>query len=123
RILNFVWCAKTPAMEQTDRQYKIEQLLYLNKDGVTKQQLLDAIRRSYPTLKRDLDDLKNRGAPIEYDRFSKKYRFKHNPDPFERNHELPGLWFNSSEIHALLSMQQLLANIQPGILTPHIEPL
>lgn len=38
-------------------------------------------------------------------------------------YELPGLWFNASEIHALLTMQQLLSSLGPGLLTPHVEPL
>jgi predicted DNA-binding transcriptional regulator YafY len=38
--------------------------------------------------------------------------------------ELPGLWFSAAEIHALLTMQQLLANLDGGgLLGPHIEPL
>jgi len=36
---------------------------------------------------------------------------------------LPGLWFNASEIHALLMMQNLLEEVQPGLLGPHIAPL
>ncbi len=31
-------------------------------------------------------------------------------------YELPGLWFNASELYALLSMQQLLEQVQPGLL-------
>ena len=38
-------------------------------------------------------------------------------------YELPGLWFNASELHALLSVQQLLANLQPGLLDGHLGPL
>jgi predicted DNA-binding transcriptional regulator YafY len=39
-------------------------------------------------------------------------------------YELPGLWFNSGEVHALLTMQHLLTDLDPGgILTPHIQPL
>jgi predicted DNA-binding transcriptional regulator YafY len=33
------------------------------------------------------------------------------------------LWFNTSEIQALLSMDALLENLQPGVLSSHIEPL
>jgi predicted DNA-binding transcriptional regulator YafY len=38
-------------------------------------------------------------------------------------YELPGLWFNASEIHALLTMQHLLQNLGPGLLSPHVDPL
>ena len=37
--------------------------------------------------------------------------------------DLPGLWFNASELHALLTVQHLLAEIQPGLLESHIAPL
>jgi len=37
--------------------------------------------------------------------------------------QLPGLWMNEGEIHALLTMQHLLANLQPGMLDDHILPL
>ena len=37
---------------------------------------------------------------------------------------MPGLWFSAEEIHALLTMQQLLANLDGGgLLGPHIAPL
>ncbi|OSM08739.1 putative Helix-turn-helix type 11 domain-containing protein [Magnetofaba australis IT-1] len=36
---------------------------------------------------------------------------------------LPGVWFNSSEIYALLTMEHLLSNLQPGLLNNQIEPL
>ena len=32
-----------------------------------------------------------------------------------RQYELPGLWFNATEIHALLTTRQLLENLQPGV--------
>jgi len=34
-----------------------------------------------------------------------------------------GLWFNASEARALLLTQQLLADLQPGLLEPRIRPL
>ena len=39
-------------------------------------------------------------------------------------YELPGLWFSAEEIHALLTMQHLLSNLDTGgLLGPHIQPL
>ena len=37
--------------------------------------------------------------------------------------ELPGLWFSPAEAYALLTMQHLLENLQPGLLAPHVKPL
>src|SRR6185295_6767730 len=60
-------------------------------------------------------------APIEYDRAVNGYRFgKPRSGP---RYELPGLWFNAAEIHALLSTLQLLGNLQPGLLDGQVEPL
>src|SRR5207237_8666103 len=60
-------------------------------------------------------------GPVEYDREPNGYFFgKPRTGP---RYELPGLWFNAGEAYALLSMQSLLAELQPGLLEPHIAPL
>jgi len=61
-------------------------------------------------------------APIVWDREVKGYRFGKEPAAGP-SYELPGLWFNDSELHALLAMQQLLEDVQPGLLGPHLKPL
>jgi predicted DNA-binding transcriptional regulator YafY len=38
-------------------------------------------------------------------------------------YELPGLWFNASEIHALLVLSELLGRVQPGFLQAELAPL
>jgi predicted DNA-binding transcriptional regulator YafY len=37
--------------------------------------------------------------------------------------QLPGVWFNDPEAHALLTMQHLIENIEPGVLAPFIKAL
>ncbi|MCX7178125.1 MAG: WYL domain-containing protein [Proteobacteria bacterium] len=109
-------------MNQTERFYKIEQILHERK-LVTFQQLLDTLEVSRATLKRDLQYLRDRlNVPIVYDRDTAGYRFE-TPSRHAPKHEWPGLWFNASEIHALLMMQNLLEEVQPGLLGPHIAPL
>jgi predicted DNA-binding transcriptional regulator YafY len=61
-------------------------------------------------------------APIEWDRERRGYRLARDAAESGR-YELPGLWFNPSEIRALLTMQHLLADLQPGLLGPHVKPL
>ena len=61
-------------------------------------------------------------APIEWDRERRGYRFAGDAADVGR-YQLPGLWFNPSEIRALLTMQHLLADLQPGLLEPHVKPL
>jgi predicted DNA-binding transcriptional regulator YafY len=111
-------------MNQTERFYKIDQMI---SDGklVTFRQLQDALEVSRATLRRDLEYMRNRlNAPIVFDRFAGGYRFDCEQPQLGGQYELPGLWFSSAEIHALLTMQHLLANLDPGgILTPHVLPL
>lgn len=80
--------------------------------------------RSFPatTFKRDLEYLRDRfNAPVVWDRDAGGYRF--DKQGVGDAYGLPGLWFNASEIHALLTMRELLGSLSPGLLTPHIEPL
>jgi len=50
------------------------------------------------------------------------YRYG-QPDALAPSFALPGLWFNPGEVHALLTMQHLLSNLEPGLLAGHIKPL
>lgn len=111
-------------MNQTERFYKIDQMISDSR-LVTFPQLLEALEVSRATLRRDLDYMRTRlNAPIVYDRLAGGYRFEKAQPQVGGQYELPGLWFSSNEIHALLTMQHLLANLDPGgILTPHIQPL
>jgi predicted DNA-binding transcriptional regulator YafY len=77
---------------------------------------------SRASVKRDIEYMRSRfNAPIEYDRDANGYRFG-EPRPGPR-YELPGLWFSADEAYALLTMHTLLAELQPGLLEPHIKPL
>jgi predicted DNA-binding transcriptional regulator YafY len=108
-------------MDRTERFYKIESLLNQRK-VVTIPEFLDELGVSLATFKRDLEYLRDRiQAPIVFDREAGGYRF--DDSGTTHLHELPGLWFNASEVHALLSMQQLLDDIEPGLLTPQVQPL
>lgn len=111
-------------MDRTERFYKIDQIIN-EKTLVTFKDLQDELEVSRATLKRDLEYMRNRlNAPIIWDRDAGGYRFDRVSPQVGGQYELPGLWFNSSEVHALLTMQHLLANVDPGgILTPHIQPL
>jgi predicted DNA-binding transcriptional regulator YafY len=109
-------------MDRTERFYRIDQLLNEHR-VVPIEAFLAELGISRATFKRDLEYLRDRlNAPIEWDRDIGGYRFG-KADALAPKYELPGLWFNASEIHALLTMQQLLANLQPGLLGPHIQPL
>jgi predicted DNA-binding transcriptional regulator YafY len=122
-------------MDRTERFYRIE-LLIKRQAGVTFDQLLDELEVSPATLKRDLQYLRDRmDAPIVYDRADNVYRFEAgaaeaaNGGPLARErggktHELPGVWFSEKELHALLTMHQLIAGLDDGgVLGRHLQPL
>lgn len=111
-------------MNQTERFYKIDQLLNERK-AVPFKDLQDSLEVSRATLKRDLAYLRDRlNAPIIFDRDVGGYRFDRQSRQVGGQYELPGLWFSAEEIHALLTMQHLLANLDTGgLLGPHIQPL
>ena len=111
-------------MDRTERLYKID-LLLNEQPGISFATLQDRLEVSRATLKRDLAYMKERlNAPIVFDRFVGGYRFDKSSTPVGDQYELPGLWFSAEEIHALLTMQHLLANLDTGgLLGPHIQPL
>jgi predicted DNA-binding transcriptional regulator YafY len=111
-------------MDRTERFYKISELLRTHK-FVSFATLLAKVETSRSTLKRDLKYLCERlHNPIVHSRERGGYQLV-APDPADQHpHELPGLWFSPTEIHALLTMQQLLVGLDAGgVLTTHIAPL
>jgi predicted DNA-binding transcriptional regulator YafY len=110
-------------VNQTERLYKIEQML-AESAVVPIATFLDRLEVSRATFKRDLDYLRDRlHAPIVFDRFAGGYRFESSAPRQGPRHALPGLWFNASEAYALLAMQQLVKEIEPGLLAAQVEPL
>jgi predicted DNA-binding transcriptional regulator YafY len=110
-------------LDRTERFHLIDMMLG-NHAVVSFRQLLDRLEVSRATLKRDLEYLRNRlNAPIVWDPKAGGYRFE-RARGLGGQYGLPGLWFNAEEIHALLTMQHLLANLDAGgLLGPHIQPL
>ena len=109
-------------MNKPERIFKIEQMIAARK-VVSFREMLDELEVSPATLKRDLEYLRSRmKTPIDYDRDANGYRFAGKGGEAARV-EFPGLWFNASEAAALLTMQHLLSELQPGLLRRHIEPL
>jgi len=108
-------------MDRFDRIFELNRILQGARRPVSRQRLQDELECSRATVKRLIEDMRlYLNAPIVYDREYNGYRY----DPGEgAMYELPGLWFNASELHALLTVQQLLAGVQPGLLDQHLKPL
>ena len=101
-------------MDRTERFYKIDSLLHANQ-VVPVGRFLEELEVSLATFTRDIEYMRDRlNAPIECDRGDGGYRYAtgHKSQP----QSLPGLWFNDSEAYALLMMQSLLSEMQPGLL-------
>jgi len=107
-------------MDRFDRIYQLHHLL----DGLRVprplKRLAEDMECSERTVKRTIRYLRDfLHAPIVYDREHCGYRY----DPQGERFELPGLWFNASELQALLLVQQLLQQVEPGLLEPQLAPL
>jgi predicted DNA-binding transcriptional regulator YafY len=108
-------------MDRFDRIFELNRILQSARYPVSRQQLEMELECSRATVKRLIEEMRlYLNAPIIYDRGLNGYRY----DPNEGEmYELPGLWFNASELHALLTVQQLLEGVQPGLLESHLKPL
>ncbi|WP_316367489.1 helix-turn-helix transcriptional regulator [Candidatus Thiodiazotropha sp. CDECU1] len=108
-------------MDRFDRIFELNRILQAARYPVSRQQLERELECSRATVKRLIEEMRlYLNAPIVYDRKLNGYRY----DPREGEmYELPGLWFNASELHALLAVQQLLERVQPGLLESHLQPL
>jgi len=108
-------------MDRFDRIFLLNNILQGSRRPVSHKQLQERLECSRATVTRTIEDLRDYlNAPIEYSRKANGYFY--NPSAGEM-FELPGLWFNASELQALLGMQQLLATAQPGLLEQTLEPL
>ena len=125
-------------MDRTERFYRIE-LMIRGRGCVSFDALRQELEVSPATLKRDLQYLRDRmDAPIVYDRDDNGYRFAAGAADAGASggatsavaagrataHELPGVWFSEKELHALLTMHQLIAGLDDGgVLGRHLQPL
>lgn len=109
-------------MSINERIYRIDNLLN-ERRSISFQELLDRLEVSPATLKRDIAHMRDRlNAPLIFDKEVGGYRY--GVQGVGLKFELPGLWFSEGEIHALLTMQHLLNNLDTGgLLGPHIKPL
>jgi len=112
-------------VNRLERFYKIEQLIRF-RGCVDRDTLLAELGVSLATLKRDLEYLRDRmDAPIVWDPFDRGYKLQPlGGDLAQTQHQLPGVWFSEREIHALLTMHQLIQGLdEGGVLARHLQPM
>lgn len=108
-------------MDKFDRIYALHTLLSSKRYPVSKKIIEQQLECSHSTVERIIHDMRlYLEAPIDYDREANGYFYNKETTTC---YELPGLWFNASELYALLVSHHLLSLVEPGLLEIHIGPL
>jgi len=106
-------------MSEIARLYRYRSLLS-GRGAVSTAKLMAELEISHATFKRDIAKLRDQlHVPIVFDRDFGGYRLEQG----HTDSELPGLWFSQDEILALLTIQNMLSQLEPGLLGPKLKPL
>ncbi len=105
-------------MSDKDRLYKYRAILSTRRI-LSAKDLQARLHISTATLKRDIRDLRDEhGYPIKFDRDRGGYFLESDSS----DGELPGLWLNQGEILALVTIQHMLDQLEPGLLGDKLKP-
>jgi proteasome accessory factor C len=105
-------------MDQHNRIRRAHQILNTSKYPVSRAALEKTLSCSPNAVKRTLEELRNMGAVIDYDKENKGY-FYNRDVAFE----LPGMWFTPDEIFGLIAAHDLLTEAEPSLLANTLKPL
>lgn len=108
-------------MAQIDRLYELLGIFQSRRYPIGTAEIASLLECSTPTVKRYLAKLRNEyGAPLRFDPQRHGYILeKQDGDSVE----FPGLWFNVSELHSLLTIHELINQLDPGLLKAELQPL
>lgn len=105
-------------MSESVRLYRYQGILSARR-AVPTQEFLDTLEISLATFKRDLAKMRDQlGMPIVFDQDRGGYVLEG-----EGSSQLPGMWFTPQELVALATIQQLLVQLQPGLLAETLSPI
>lgn len=95
--------------------------------AVSLQKMMEELEVSRPTVKRDLQFMRDRlFAPVHYDRERRGYCYRQPGDGGEPaggpSYQLPGVWLTSGEMHALLLMHDFMAQLESQLLADVLAP-
>jgi len=106
-------------MSEIVRLYSYKDL-FAGRRAVSKAEIMARLEISEATFKRDIAKLRDQlHMPIAFDRDLGGYTMA----PGHDDTELPGLWFNQEELLSLVTIQQLLEQLEPGLLGAKLKPL
>lgn len=109
-------------MDRFDRIYALHATLRRAHYPVSTGRLCEELECSRATLRRIVQQMReDLGAPVETSRHDGGGYWYAQEE--RGRYELPGLWFNPSELLALTACLQLLHEIEPGVLEPVLAPL
>ncbi len=105
-------------MSEIDRLYQYKTLLS-SRRVMSRADIMQRLEISLATFKRDIAKLRDRlHTPIIFDRELGGYRLEQSDSA-----ELPGLWFSQDEMLALMTIQSMIEQLEPGLLGPKLKPL
>jgi predicted DNA-binding transcriptional regulator YafY len=94
--------------------------LFEGKRLVTRDDMMEVAEVSLSTFKRDIAKLRDQmGMPIEFDKDRGGYYLDRN----NLRTEMPGLWFSPEELVALLTIQRLIEQLEPGLVGLKLKPI
>ncbi len=94
--------------------------LFEAKRLVTRADMIAVAKVSHATFKRDIAKQRDQmGMPILFDKDRGGYFLDRN----NLATEMPGLWFNTEELVALLTIQRLIEQLEPGLVSLKLRPL
>ncbi len=107
-------------MDKFDRIYQLNDCVKNTRTAISLTEIQNRLECSKATAKRIISYYRDfLAAPLIYDPDIGGYRLDHA----QQAYELPGLWFNDSELFALMISHRLLTDIQPGLLHEKIQPI
>lgn len=105
---------------QIERLRELIDILSVRRYPIKFRDLLSHVDYSEATLKRYIRRLRDSGAPILYDTGAQGYILDKTDDAAV---QLPGFWFNLSELHSLLAINEIIHQLTPGLLKAELVPI
>lgn len=105
---------------QIERLCELVDILSARRYPIKFKDLLSRVDYSEATLKRYIRRLRDSGAPLRYDAGGQGYILDKTDDAAL---QLPGFWFNLSELHSLLAINELIHQLSPGLLKAELVPI